>query len=324
MPKATVIGTTSWGTTLGTLLADKGVTVHIWARTEAEASELNQGRNLNHLSYLSDPAAAVAGADLVIMAVPSASVRQNIQRIKSHLSPPSLIMSAAKGLELSSSKRMSEVIAEEVGPSLSEGVCVISGPNLSKEITGGLPAFTVVAAASLGTARRAQRLLHTPRFMVRVSKDMVGVELGGALKNVIALLAGMVDGLELGNNAKAAYMSLGWSEVINLAVAMGAKRHTLYGLAGLGDLIATCSSTLSRNHQLGERIARGSSLAEAVGANKHAHQIAEGVGTAMAAHNLAKARNVRTPVIDMVYGILYEGHSCRDAFADFGKSGKPE
>jgi glycerol-3-phosphate dehydrogenase (NAD(P)+) len=301
MPKITIIGNTSWGNTLGVLLSDKGATVKLWTRSEAEAKELNQERrSYSSTSHIGE---ALNGTDLVIWAVPSQKLRENVNQARDYLTDSMLLMSAAKGLELNSGKRMSQVLAEEIAPSLGGQICVLSGPNLAKEIAQGLPAASVIAAQDVSLAERARELMESPKFLLSISDDVIGVELSGALKNIIALGAGMMDGLGLGDNAKGAFISWGWTEVVSLGVALGAKADTFYGLAGLGDLIATCSSNLSRNHHVGCELAKGRSLSEISASMPH---VVEGVATAAAAHQLARNQGLDLPIINLIYGILFE------------------
>ena len=310
--KVTIIGNTSWGNTLGVLLSDKGIAVKLWARSEAEAKELNQGRR--SYSATSHIGEALNGTDLTIWAVPSQKLRQNVIQAKDYLTDSMLLMSAAKGLEVTSGKRMSQVLAEEIAPSLREQICVLSGPNLAKEIAQVLPAASVIAAQDISLAERARKLMETPKFFLSTSDDVTGVELGGALKNIIALGAGMIDGLGLGDNAKGAFIAWGWTEVVSLGVTLGARAGTFYGLAGLGDLIATCASTLSRNHYVGYELAKGRSLSEISASMPH---VAEGVATTAAAHQLAKNQGLKLPIIKLIYGILFEGLSSSQASIDF-------
>jgi glycerol-3-phosphate dehydrogenase (NAD(P)+) len=301
MPKVTIIGNTSWGNTLGVLLSDKGAAVKLWTRSEAEAKELNQERR--SYSSTSNIGEALNGTDLVIWAVPSQKLRENVNQARDYLTDSMLLMSAAKGLELTSGKRMSQVLAEEIAPSLRGQICVLSGPNLAKEIAQGLPAASVIAAQDVSLAEGARELMESPKFLLSISDDVIGVELSGALKNIIALGAGMMDGLGLGDNAKGAFIAWGWTEVVSLGVTLGARADTFYGLAGLGDLIATCSSTLSRNHYVGCELAKGRSLSEISASMPH---VAEGVATAAAAHQLARNQGLDLPIIDLTYGILFE------------------
>ncbi len=251
---------------------------------------------------------------LVIWAVPAQKLRENVSQARHCLTESMVLMSAAKGLEQSSGKRMSEVLAEEVPHLLSERVCVLSGPNLAAEIAQGLPAASVVAARDITLAEKARELLECPGFALSVSDDVVGVELSGALKNIIALGAGMMDGMGLGDNAKGAFIAWGWAEVVSLGVSLGARAATFYGLAGLGDLIATCSSDLSRNHYVGYELAKGRSLSEIFASMPH---VAEGVATAAAAHLLARRQGLKLPIVDLIYRILFEGLSVNPALFEF-------
>jgi glycerol-3-phosphate dehydrogenase (NAD(P)+) len=314
MPKVTIIGNTSWGNTLGVLLSDKGAAVKLWARSEAEAKELNQEhRSYSSTSHIRE---ALNGADLAIWAVPSQKLRENVNQAKNYLTNSMLLMSAAKGLEVDSGKRMSQVLAEEIDPSLGKQICVLSGPNLAKEVAQGLPAAAVIAAQDVALAERARELMESPKFFLSASDDVIGVELSGALKNIIALGAGMIDGLGLGDNAKGAFIAWGWTEVVSLGVTLGARADTFYGPAGLGDLIATCSSTLSRNHYVGYELTKGRSLSEISASMPN---VAEGVATTAAVHQLAKNQGLNLPIINLIYGILFEGSSPSRALIDFEK-----
>ena len=308
----TIIGNTSWGNTLGGLLSEGEATVKLWARSEAEAKELNQGRH--KYSVTSHIEEALNGASLAIWAVPSQKLRENVSQARDYLTSSMLLMSAAKGLEENSGKRMSQVMAEEIAPSLRGQICVLSGPNLAREIAQGLPAASIVAAHDIALAGRARELMESPRFVLSTSNDVIGVELGGALKNIIALGAGMIDGLGLGDNAKGAFIAWGWTEVVSLGVTLGANASTFHGLAGLGDLIATCSSTLSRNHYVGYELAKGRSLSEISASMPN---VAEGVATTMAAHHLAENQGLKLPVISLIYGILFEGLPLSQALIEF-------
>jgi glycerol-3-phosphate dehydrogenase (NAD(P)+) len=324
MPKVAIIGTTTWGTTLGMVLAHKKVAVRLWARTEREAINLkNAASSLalppgaefppENMSITSSLAEALTHADAIIMAVPSQSMRQNVNLIAGYLKRWMVIISAAKGLELGTNRRMSQVIAEEIEPQFRPRICVLSGPNLAAEIMSNRPAATVVAAEKEFIARKAQRLLSTPSLCVYTNTDVVGVELGGALKNIIALGAGMADGLDYGDNAKAAFISRGLTEITALAVALGANPLTLSGLAGLGDLIATCASPLSRNHYLGVELTKGRSLTEITDSMEG---IAEGVTTTSAAWDLAQEMGLEMPITEKIYQVLYRGLDPREAAAE--------
>ena len=332
MPKVAIIGTTSWGVTLGLVLAHNGVQVRLWARTEEEAAELrNSGPNPDWLPNVAFPhnlsvtsvlGEAVASVDAVILAVPSQAMRQNIRLVRSYLGESTLIISAAKGLEVDSNKRMSQVIAEEIDPGLQSNICILSGPNLFKEILRGLPASAVVAAEDEAVARKAQKLLTTPNFCVYTNTDVIGVELGGALKNIIALGAGMVDGLGYGDNAKAAFITRGLTEMTALGVILGASPLTLAGLAGLGDLIATCASPLSRNHYVGVELSKGRSLQEITDSM---NGVAEGVSTTAAVWNLAQQFQMEMPITEKIYRVLYKGVDPRQIIIELlGTQGRHE
>jgi len=320
MPKIAIIGTTTWGMTLGMVLAHKGIQVRLWTRTEPEAAELRKaGRNPTSLSSIAFPpqlsitsslSEALADVEAVILAVPSQTMRHNIKLVSEHLNESMLVISAAKGLEIGSNKRMSHVIAEEIEPSFRSNICALSGPNLSREILHNLPAATVVAAWDEAIARKAQRLLTTPNLCVYTNTDIIGVELGGALKNIIALGAGIADGLGYGDNAKAAFMTRGLTEMTALGVALGANPLTFSGLAGLGDLIATCASPLSRNHYVGVELTKGRSLKEITASISG---VAEGVSTTIATWNLAQQMGLEMPITEKIYQVLYNGVNPRQA-----------
>jgi len=320
MPKIAIIGTTSWGITLGVVLAHKGLQVKLWARTEQEATELRKADSNSavlsnvtfpsRLSTTSSLSEALSDVKAVILAVPSQTMRQNIKLVAKHLKESMLVVSAAKGLEIDSSKRMSQVIAEEIEPHFWSNICVLSGPNLSREILSDLPAATVVAARDETVARKAQRLLATPQLCVYTNTDVIGVELGGALKNIIALGAGMADGLSYGDNAKAALITRGLTEMTALGTALGANPLTFSGLAGLGDLMATCASPLSRNHYVGVELTKGRSLKEITDSMTG---VAEGVSTTLVAWNLAQRIGLGMPITEKIYRVLYEGVNLRQA-----------
>jgi len=257
---------------------------------------------------------AMEGSDLVIWAVPSQRLRQNVVHAREHVTASMLLMSAAKGLEMDSGKRMSEVLGEEIASALRPHICVLSGPNLAAEISQGLTAASVVAAGQIAVAERARELMGSPRFLLSATDDVIGVELAGALKNIVALGAGMMDGLGLGENAKAAFVTWSWAEIVSLGVALGARASTFYGLAGMGDLAATCAGNLSRNHYLGYEVAKGRSLEEV---NASMSQVVEGVGTTMAVHQLAQRSNLKAPIADLIYRVLFENLPVPRTLADF-------
>ena len=324
MPKVAIIGTTSWGITLGVVLAHKKLQVRLWARTDREAIELRDAGPdpallsgvtfpPQQLSITSSLSEALKGVDAVIMAVPSQAMRQNIKLVAGYLKRWMLIISAAKGLELGTNKRMSQVIAEEIEPAFRSKICVLSGPNLAREILDELPAATVAAAEKEYIARKAQRLLNTPKLCVYTNTDVTGVELGGALKNIIALGAGMADGLGYGDNTKAAFITRGLTEITALSVALGANPLTLSGLAGLGDLIATCASPLSRNHYVGVELTKGRPLTEITDSMDG---VAEGVATTSAAWELAQQLGLEMPITEKIYQVLYRDLDPRQAASE--------
>jgi glycerol-3-phosphate dehydrogenase (NAD(P)+) len=334
MPKIAVIGTTSWGITLALVLAHEGQEVRLWARTAGEAHILrSRGAHPQipeditislppQLVITSSLRDTLSYIDAVLLVVPSQTIRQNLQSIKDYLTGSMLVISAAKGLEITSNKRMSEVIADEIHPAFRRNICVLSGPNLYREILQGLPASAVVAASDEVTARNAQKLLTRPNFCVYTNTDVIGVELGGAIKNIIALGAGMVDGMGLGDNAKAAFITRGLTEMAAFGVALGASPLTLSGLAGLGDLIATCASPLSRNHYVGEELTKGRTLEEITSMMTG---VAEGVTTTVAVWNLAQKLKLEMPVTEKMYQILYKNADPREVITEIlGTEGRHE
>jgi glycerol-3-phosphate dehydrogenase (NAD(P)+) len=311
MQKIAVIGTTSWGITLAVLMAKKGEEVRLWARTLREANRLKKKGSDRFPGFPIPPEIiithkmdeALEGAAAVFLAVPSATMRENISRTAKYLTKSTIILSASKGLEVGSNKRMSEVIAEEINPRFHPNICVLSGPQLAREIINGRPAASVVAAEDKNTSRKAQKLLTCTDFCVFTNTDVIGVELGGALKNILALGAGIADGLGYGDNAKAAFMTRGLTEITALGMALGANPLTFSGLAGLGDVITTCASPLSRNHYVGVELAKGRPLEEIL---ESMHQVAEGVNTTLAARNLAQQLGLEMPITEKIYEVLYE------------------
>ena len=323
MDKIAIVGTTSWGITLGLLMAGKGNEVSLWARTQKEANHLTKKgldpkrfpevKLPDNLTVTSKMADAMADAAAVILAVPSPTMRQNVTAVAPCVTKGMVIVSCAKGLETGSNKRMSQVIAEEVGEKYAANVCTLSGPNLAREIMRNQPAAAVAAAENIDTARKAQKILMCAKFCVFTNSDIIGVELGGALKNIIALGAGIADGLEYGDNAKAAFITRGLTEITALGMTLGANPLTFSGLAGLGDVIATCASPLSRNHYVGTEMAKGRALAEIL---EGMDEVAEGVTTVLAAHDLAQQHGLEMPITDKLYKVLYEDYDPRQAAED--------
>lgn len=316
-----VIGPTTWGTTLAVLLAQRGIPVRLGCRTAAEAADLAAGYRPRRLPPVAFPPAlqpttadvAVGDADAIILAVPSQRLRENARHLRGRIGGSTILISATKGLELPAAKRMSEVLTEELGAGIDDRIAVLSGPNLAGEIARGLPASAVIAARDPEIARRAQAILTGPTFRVYTQSDPLGVELAGALKNVIAIAAGIGDGLEAGDNAKAGLITRGLAEITRLGVAAGADERTFAGLAGLGDLVATCASRLSRNHTVGERLGRGESLPAILA---DLGQVAEGVPTTEAACRLARDLGIEVPIAEQLRQVLFEGKPPRRAVSD--------
>jgi glycerol-3-phosphate dehydrogenase (NAD(P)+) len=314
---AAVVGATGWGTTLAVLLARNAVPVTLLTRTPAEAAELEGAReHRRRLPGISFPEAltvtadhqALAAVDLVCFATPAQTVAANAATVAGAVPAGATLLSASKGIEIASGRRMSEVL-RDVLPG--RPVAALSGPNLSREVAQQLPGTTVIASADapLDDLRTA---FHSARFRVYTTEDIIGVEFGGALKNIVAIVAGMVDALGYGDNAKAAIMTRGLGEITRLGVAAGADPLTFLGLAGVGDLIATSISPLSRNRRLGELVAKGRTLDEALG---EIGQTAEGAATTPAALGLAARLGVAMPITEGLHAILYKGLPLQEAIA---------
>lgn len=324
MSKVTIIGNGSWGTGLGIAIARKGFGVKLWTRTQEAADQLNQAReNVTYLPGIPFPSRlsatssmeeAMNKAELVILAVPAQSMRPNVREVKNYLNDSTLIVSATKGLEVGSGKRMSEVISEELDAHLHSNIGVLSGPNIAHETARGLLSTTVTAAYDIAVAQRVHGLINSNHFCVFTSTDVIGVELGGALKNVITLGAGITDGLGYGNNAKAALIIRGLSEIIILGTTLGANPITFIGLTCLGDLLATCFSPFSRNYTVGKELAKGRPLQAIMDSMPH---VAEGVTTTTAALQLGKKAGVSLPLTEQIYKVIYEGLDVRKAAAGF-------
>ncbi len=314
MTRVAVIGTTSWGTTLAILMARRSLDVRLWARTPEEAAALTAAKeNTRFVPGISFPPSlrvtaslkkALDGADLVLFAVPSRSLRENARRVASRIPPKAVVVSATKGLERQTGKRMSQVLQEELAVELHTRICALSGPNLAREVAEGKPASTAIACPDEEHARFAQEVVMGPTFRVYTTPDLIGVELGGALKNIIALGAGVCDGLGYGANAKAAFINRGLVEITRLGVAAGANPLTFAGLACLGDLIATCFSPLSRNRSAGEQLAKGRSLKQILASTPH---VIEGGETTPAALKLAAQYGVEMPITEATHRVLFEG-----------------
>lgn len=315
-----VLGAGSWGTALAVLLRDNGARVRLWSRNEAAARRLRDDcENARYLPQVSlrgievssDLTASTRGARFVVVAVPGVALPQLAEELAARLLPETFVVSGTKGLHPESGLRASQIWAR-CDKHASERFVVLSGPNLAREMVAGVPTSTVVASQSSSAARAAQQLFASRLFRVYTNSDVTGVELGGALKNVVALAAGIGDGLGYGDNSKAALMTRAWREMTRLAVALGARENTLAGLSGFGDLIATCLSPQSRNRSLGERLGRGETLTFA---QHEMAQVAEGVPTTRAVLHLSRECGVAMPVTEQVAAVLFEGKSPQHAVA---------
>ncbi len=313
MIRAAVLGTGSWGTAFGKVLADAGTDVVLWARRpELAAAVRDLHENPDYLPGVAlpgnitatdDAVEAVSGADFVVLAVPSQSLRDNLASVVSGLSQGVVLVSLMKGVELGTTKRMSEVITE-VADVAARQVAVVTGPNLAKEIAGCQPAATVVACSDVVAAERLQTACTTGYFRPYTNTDVVGCELGGAVKNVIALATGMAEGMGFGDNTKASLITRGLAETARLGVALGADPMTFAGLAGLGDLVATCTSPLSRNRTFGMKLGRGETLVEILAQKQ---QTAEGVKSCRSILDLARKHDVDMPITEHVVAVVHEG-----------------
>ncbi len=318
-----VVGAGSWGTTLANLLAEKGFNVDLWVREE-EVFHQMIGKRVNetflpgvHLDdrlrpvrKLSD---ALKGKQVVVFVAPSHVFREVIEAMSPFLEKDAVIVSATKGIENDSLMVMSEVAGQVLGKDYGDLFTSISGPTFAKEVSAGLPAAVTVASLDEHRGKLVQRLFSTEKFRVYLSHDLIGVQLGGALKNVIAIGAGICDGLGFGYNARAALITRGLAEIARLGVSLGANPLTFSGLAGLGDLVLTCTADLSRNRSVGLKIGQGQKLEEILGPMK---MVAEGVKTCRSAYMLGVNRGVDMPITRQVYEVLYEGKRPKDGVRD--------
>jgi glycerol-3-phosphate dehydrogenase (NAD(P)+) len=310
MTRVAVFGAGSWGTAFSLVLADAGNVVTLWGRREELCDAITSShenpdylpgvRLPSSLRASHDPELVLAGADIVILALPAQTLRENLTDWKPFVKPDSIMVSLMKGIELGSAKRMTEVIREVTGAD-SAHVAVVSGPNLSKEIAARQPAASVVACEDPRAVERLQQVCHSPTFRPYSNTDVVGCELGGATKNVIALAVGMAAGLGFGDNARASVITRGLAETSRLGQALGADPMTFAGLAGLGDLVATCSSRLSRNRTFGEKLGRGMSVEEVTASTR---QVAEGVKSCQSILDLATRHGVEMPIVELVTAVV--------------------
>jgi glycerol-3-phosphate dehydrogenase (NAD(P)+) len=331
MTRCAVFGTGSWGTAFAMVMADAGCEVVLWGRRQ----ELVDAINTTHANpdYLpdtplpagiratTDPAEALAGAEFAVLAVPSQTLRQNLAAWAPLLDERTVLVSLMKGIELGTAKRMSEVIQEVAGVGPAR-VAVVSGPNLAREIADKQPAASVVACTDELVAKRLQTACHTPYFRPYTSTDVVGCELGGAVKNVIGLAVGMADGMGLGDNTKATLMTRGLAETTRLGLTLGADPYTFAGLAGMGDLVATCSSPLSRNHTFGTNLGRGMTVEQTIAATR---QTAEGVKSCESVLDLARRHGVDMPIVAAVVDVVHHGRPTQEVLAGLmARSAKAE
>ena len=318
-----VIGAGSWGTTLAHHLAAKGHGVTIWAH-EREVADAVNSRHENDLylpGYSLAPALrasssldeVVPGSEMVLFVTPSHVAREVLRRALPLLPPRIPVVVASKGIETDSLKTMSEVFEEELPTGNADSLAFLSGPSFAKEVVRGLPTAVSVASRDPGTARTIQGLFSTETFRVYTNPDVTGVELGGALKNVIAIAAGICDGLALGHNARSALITRGLAEIIRLGVALGADERTFAGLSGLGDLVLTCTGDLSRNRTVGMKLGGGQTLQEIL---SEMRMVAEGVKTTMAAVRLSRSLSVELPIAEQIYAVLYEERDPRLALQE--------
>lgn len=315
--KIAVIGSGSWGTAMSILLANNGHDISLWSWLKEESERIARDRENKEflpgvslpysISCTSDMQIAVENAELIVTASPSVATRNVAKTLSPFVKENMLLVNISKGLEEASLLRLSQVYREEI-PQVK--IAVLSGPSHAEEVSRKLPTTNVIAAEDINTAKMIQDVFMNDVFRVYASEDIVGVELGGALKNVIALCAGISDGLGFGDNTKAALMTRGLAEITRLGIAMGAKKETFSGLSGVGDLIVTCTSIHSRNRRAGILLGKGKTLSETL---DEVHMVVEGVNTAKAALALSRKYNVSMPITEQANAVLYDGKSPRDA-----------
>lgn len=327
--KIAVIGDGGWGTTLAIHLQKKGFSVSIWSAFEEYAKLLDKNReNIKFLPGIKIPKAikissslklVVEDAALIILAAPSQYLRDVLQKFRKEVNPEKYIfLSVVKGIETGTMKRMSEVIYEVLGK---VKLAVLSGPTIAKEIALEIPSAAVVSSSSKDIAEKVQDIMMSDYFRIYTNYDIIGVELGGALKNIIAIACGISDGMGCGTNTKAAILTRGLAEMARIGVVLGAKKETFWGLSGMGDLVTTCSSPLSRNRFVGEEIGRGKKLKDILG---NMEMVAEGVKTCEAAHHLTRKKGIDAPITEQVYKVLYEDKKPETAVGDLMRRKKKE
>lgn len=315
--KIAVIGSGSWGCAAAILLANKGYSVYLWSWQQSETDRLNNDRENKDvlpgrhfpdgIICSHDMAVCVRNADLIVTVAPSIATRTTAKQLSECIKEGQIVVNLSKGLEDKTLLTLSQVYREEL---LGAKIAVMSGPSHAEEVSIGLPTVNVTASSDEKIAKYIQEIFTTENFRVYTSSDILGVELGGAIKNVIALCAGICDGIGYGDNTRAALITRGIAEISRLGVAMGAKEETFAGISGIGDLIVTCTSTHSRNHRAGMLLGKGMSLADTL---ESVHMVVEGVNTARAAYELSQKYNVRMPITEEAYRVLFEGKSAKDA-----------
>ncbi|MFN2622978.1 MAG: NAD(P)H-dependent glycerol-3-phosphate dehydrogenase [Chthoniobacterales bacterium] len=324
-----ILGAGGWGTALAVLWAKRGNAVTLWGNNAERAGQLRETReNSEYLPGIQIPEsiaitseiAECTGAELIVFVTPSVALRSVAIRLQAAgLNGGAVLLSGTKGIEHGTGKRMSEIL-HEIFPN--NTIAVLSGPNLAAEIARDAPAAAVLGCPNHQCAEELQSYLSSERFRIYSSDETIGIELGGALKNVFAIAAGASDGFGLGDNSKAALVTRSLAELLRLGTAMGGNPRTFYGLSGAGDLIATCFSQLSRNRRVGERLGRGETLEQISGSS---HMVAEGIPTAKSAYECARKLNIETPIIDQIYSVVYEGKTPADAMqALLGRDQKAE
>jgi glycerol-3-phosphate dehydrogenase (NAD(P)+) len=311
-----VLGAGAWGSALAKVLHENGNSVTLWDINTSLLSELQQGHSETLLPGVPLPTdwkiepdfgKAIGGREVLVMAIPSKFFREVAMKLKGHLA---VFVSVTKGIEYETGETMSQILRELAPP---DRVVALSGPSFAREVALGIPTSVVCACESEGTAKTVQGLFHRPEFRVYRTKDVIGVEYGGALKNIVAIGAGVCDGLGYGDNTRAALVTRALSEMRRIGVACGAQAETFAGLSGIGDLMLTCCSKQSRNHDLGERLGRGESLEKIQASHP---KLAEGYPTSRSVYRLAREKNVSTPIMDEIHAMLYEGKNPRQAVQD--------
>lgn len=329
MEQVCVVGAGSWGTAQAILLAQKSEIVNMWTIEKNVVEEMNKERTNKaylpgvnipeNIRVYADIEEALKGATTVVMTIPSQGFREVLKKVIPFLNKNQVVINTAKGIEESSLKRLSEVFAEETGNGLQKNFVVLSGPSHAEEVSRGIPTTIVAAGQSRESCERVQDLYMAPRFRVYTNPDIIGVEISGALKNVIAICTGISDGLGFGDNTKAALLTRGLAEISRLGVALGANPLTFAGLAGVGDLVVTCTSMHSRNRRFGIEVGKGNTVPEAL---KAVRMVVEGYYTTAAAYRLKSEINIEMPIIEQAYAVLYNGENTAESVSKLMQRGK--